>query len=248
MISTGLGSVFGELPASFSNEEAGKRKTQQTLGARWRFPRRTCSALWFTQSKLIPLSALTVCGQQMRPPRWKAKVEQVASTAVDRLRDINTTFCLSMWEFQPEANEAIKLTEPVMQHLDAFIIQLRDAMLSFCNLRMKQRAKITFGHEFLELSGLVASLDAGERDWGPQGCAAVQSLAKAFAAENNMPRFQKVVAAMRRSLSKAALAQWSVCVKELLLQAEHLSAPWEVPDLTRPVCEVIPFRETILGG
>ena len=120
--------------------------------------------------------------------------------------------------------------------------------MSSCNLRMQHRKQLDFGHEFLELSGLVAPLDAGERDWGPQGCEDVQSLAKAFASESNMPRFQKVVAAMRRSLSKAALAQWSVCVKELLLQAEHLSAPWEVPDLTRPVCEVIPFRETILGG
>ena len=184
----------------------------------------------------------------MRPPRWKSQLEQVSSTAVNRLHDINTTFCLSMWAFHSQANEATKLTEPVMQHLDAFIIQLKDAMISFCNLRMKQRAKLNFGHEFLELSGMLASLDAGERDFGPQGCEAVQSLAKVFAAECNMSRFQKLVVAMRRSLGKAALTQWSVCVKELLLQAEHLSAPWEVPDLTRPVCEVLPFRETILGG
>eukprot|EP00974_Lingulodinium_polyedra_P086341 8363974-Lingulodinium_polyedra.AAC.1 len=153
-----------------------------------------------------------------------------------------------MWEFEPEANEATKLTVFVMQQLEAFIIQLRAAMMSFCSLRIKQRAKLDFGPEFLELSSLVASLDAGERDWGPQGCEAVQSLAKAFEAECIKPRFEKLVVAMRRSLSKSSLAQWTACVNELLLQAEHLSAPWKVPDLTPPVCEVFPLRETTFGG
>ena len=112
---------------------------------------------------------------------------------------------------------------------------------------MKHRAKLNFSHEFCELSGLVASLDAGERDWGPQGCDAVQSLAKAFSAECTMPRFEKLVTAMRRVLSKAAVAQWSVFMKECLMEAEHAPAPWKVPDLTRPVCEVLPLRETMLG-
>lgn len=111
---------------------------------------------------------------------WKGNVEGAFARMQQQWVQIDEVSGFATWEFDPACGQQAKEGLGVLGRVSDFVGDLRIALLSFCDLRMKLRSTMAATVEFQTLAHLMQKLDAGEKEWGISASPARQFVTDLF--------------------------------------------------------------------